>query len=125
MVRSKLNLLASISSLVQCFAAIAGSTREKTKMDITRPLLTDILVKYVLELRRTCPNYWWKTVLPAYCLFNKGPYDRKKKKNFNKQGGRGRILLGEHNIYPWVATYKFRYLRAPIVVGRLGDRRLW
>ena len=24
-------------------------------MDITRPLLIDILVKYVFELRRTCP----------------------------------------------------------------------
>ena len=21
--------------------------------------ITDILVEYVFELRRTCPNYWW------------------------------------------------------------------
>ena len=28
---------------------------------------TDILVKYVFELRRTCPNYQWKK---AYCHFN-------------------------------------------------------
>ena len=26
----------------------------------------DILMKYVFELRRTCPNYWWKKVLLAY-----------------------------------------------------------
>ena len=32
-VRSKINL----SSLIQCFTTIAGSIREKTKMDITRP----------------------------------------------------------------------------------------
>ena len=25
----------------------------------------DILVKYVFELKRTCPNDWWKKVLPA------------------------------------------------------------
>ena len=32
---------------------------------------TDILVKYVFELRRTCPiNYWRKKVLIAYCHFN-------------------------------------------------------
>ena len=30
----------------------------------------DILVKYVFELRRTCPNYQWKKVSPAYCHFN-------------------------------------------------------
>ena len=60
-----------MSSLIQCFAAITGSIGEKTKMDITRPPpLTDILVKYVFVLRRTCPNYWWKKVLPAYCHFN-------------------------------------------------------
>ena len=29
-------------------------------MDITRPPDTDILVKYVFELRRTWPNYWGK-----------------------------------------------------------------
>ena len=41
------------------------------KMDITRPPppLMDILVKYIFELRRTCPNYWWKKVLPAYRHF--------------------------------------------------------
>ena len=72
-VRSIDKLGASISSLMQCFAAIAGSIREKTKMDITRPPppLTDILEKYVFEFRRTSPNYWWKKVLPAYCHFNK------------------------------------------------------
>ena len=37
-VRSRYNkLVASMSSLMHCFAAIAGSIREKTKMDITRP----------------------------------------------------------------------------------------
>ena len=30
---------------------------------------TNILVKYGFELRRTCPNYWWKKVLTAYCHF--------------------------------------------------------
>ena len=46
---------------MQFFAAIAGSIGEQTKMDITRPPpLIDILVKYVFELRRTCPNYLWK-----------------------------------------------------------------
>ena len=30
------------------------------------PPLMDILVKYVFELKRTCPNYWWKKVLPVY-----------------------------------------------------------
>ena len=39
-------------------SAITGSIRVKTKMDITRPPLMDILVKYVFELRRACPNYW-------------------------------------------------------------------
>ena len=34
-------------------------TREKTKMDISPPD-TDIFVKYVFELRRTCTNYWRK-----------------------------------------------------------------
>ena len=32
--------------------------------------LTDILVKYVFELRITCPNFWWKKVLPVNCHFN-------------------------------------------------------
>ena len=35
------------------------------KMDITWPPDTDISVKFVFELRRTCPNYWRKKVLPA------------------------------------------------------------
>ena len=50
-------LLAGMLSLIQCFAVIAGCIKEKTKMDITRPPpphLTDIIVKYVFELRRTC-----------------------------------------------------------------------
>ena len=49
-------LVASMSSLMHCFPAIAGSIREKIKMDMTRPPLKDILVKYVFELRRTCPT---------------------------------------------------------------------
>jgi len=35
---------------MKCFSAIAGSIREKTKMDITRPPLMDILMKYVFVL---------------------------------------------------------------------------
>ena len=35
-------LVASMSSFIQCFAAVAGSLREKTKMDITRPPLNGI-----------------------------------------------------------------------------------
>ena len=35
-VRSINKLVGSMSSLMHCFAAIAGSIREKTKMDITR-----------------------------------------------------------------------------------------
>ena len=64
-----------MSSLMHCFAAIAGSIREKTKMGNTRPtvpptpLLTEI-VKYVFVLMGTCSNYCWKKVLPAYCHFN-------------------------------------------------------
>ena len=40
-------------------------------MDITSPPppFTDILVKNVFVLRRTCTNYWWKKVFPAYCHF--------------------------------------------------------
>ena len=68
-VQSINKLVASMLSLMPCFAAIAGSIGEKTKMDITRPPLTDILVKYAFVLRRTCPNYWWEKVLPAYCHF--------------------------------------------------------
>ena len=30
----------------------------------------DILVKYVFEIRRTCPNYRGTKVSPAYCHFN-------------------------------------------------------
>ena len=44
-VRSINNLEASMSSLMHRFAAIAGSIRTKTKMDITRPPLMDILLK--------------------------------------------------------------------------------
>jgi len=46
---------------MHCFAAIAGSIREKKQNWIIQgtPLM-DILVKYVFELKRTCPNYWWK-----------------------------------------------------------------
>ena len=64
-------LVASMSSLIQFFAAIVGSIREKQKWVLQGqgPLLTDILVRYVFELSRTCPNYWWKKVLPAYCHF--------------------------------------------------------
>ena len=37
----------------------AISRREKTKMIVHHgPPGMDILVKYVFELRRTCPNYW-------------------------------------------------------------------
>ena len=42
----------SISSLMYCFAAIAGSIREKTKWILQGPPLMDILVKYVFQLRR-------------------------------------------------------------------------
>ena len=44
-------LVASMSSVMHCFAAIAGIIREKTNMDITKPPppLMDILVKYVFE----------------------------------------------------------------------------
>jgi len=49
-VRSIYKLVASMSSLMKCFSAIAGSIREKTKMDITRPPLMDILMKYVFVL---------------------------------------------------------------------------
>ena len=39
-------------------------------MDITRPPLSGyLIVKYGFELRKTCPNYWRKKVLPAYCHF--------------------------------------------------------
>ena len=56
-------LLASMSTLINCFAAIAGSIRGKTNgyyniLDIIIDILDiiiDILVKYVYELRRTCP----------------------------------------------------------------------
>ena len=38
-----------MSSLLQSFATIAGCIREKTKKDIKRPPITDILVKYGLS----------------------------------------------------------------------------
>ena len=57
-----------MSSLMHWFSAIAGSIREKTKMDITRPPINGYLF-FVFQLRRTCTNYWLKKVLPAYCHF--------------------------------------------------------
>ena len=39
--RSINKLVASMSSWMHCFAAIAGSIGEKTKLDISRPPLTD------------------------------------------------------------------------------------
>ena len=56
-----------MTSLIQFFAAIAGSIREKN--DITRPLLNGYLSEIRFELRRKCSNYWWKKDLPAYCHF--------------------------------------------------------
>ena len=41
-------------------------------MDITRPPEHGYLSECVFELRRTCPNYKWKKVSPAYCHFNLG-----------------------------------------------------
>ena len=57
-VRSLNKLVASMSSLMHWFAATAGSIIEKNKNGY-----------YVFELRRTCLNYWWIKVLPAYCHF--------------------------------------------------------
>ena len=60
----------------------------------------DVLVKYVFEPRRTCPNYWWKKVIAAYYRFKK-----KKKKSWElllfqkkvptaiKFGGGGRAVM--------------------------------
>ena len=64
-------LVASMSSLGHWFVAIAGSIGEKNKNGYYKaPLpLTDTLVKYVFVLRKTCPSYWWKKVLQAYCHF--------------------------------------------------------
>ena len=58
-----------MSSLIQCFAAIAGSIREKTKMAITRPPLNGN--GYVSGVRFWAQEhtYWLKKVLPAYCYF--------------------------------------------------------
>ena len=53
-----------MSSFILCVAPIAkckGSLQYvggKKKLHITRPPLADILVKYVFELRKTCPNCW-------------------------------------------------------------------
>ena len=59
-----------MSSLIQCFAAIAGIIfREKTKNGYYKPPPPN---GYLSEIRcelRTCPNYWWIKVLPAYCHF--------------------------------------------------------
>ena len=53
-IRSINKLVASRSSLINGFAAIAGSIREKTIKDITRPSpLNGHVMKYVFELRRT------------------------------------------------------------------------
>ena len=51
MVKSQIvnKFIASMSSLIQCFAAIVGSIREKTKMDITR--LPPALNGYLSEIR--------------------------------------------------------------------------
>ena len=69
-IRSINKLVASMSSLMHGFAVIAGSIREKTIKDITRPSpLNGHVMKYVFELRRTFPNYWCKNVLPEYCHF--------------------------------------------------------
>ena len=55
-----------MSSLIQCFAAIAESIRKsKNEYHKATPL-----TKYVFEYRRTCPNYRRKKVLPKYCHFN-------------------------------------------------------
>ena len=50
-----------MSSLIECFAALAGSLREKTKMDITRPPpLNEYLSEIRFELRRTCPGGFYQ-----------------------------------------------------------------
>ena len=56
---------------MQCFAAIAGSIREKTKMDITRPLngyLSEIHT--FLSSREHVLTTGGKKVLTANCHFN-------------------------------------------------------
>ena len=67
----KLNkLVACMSSLIQCFAAISGTIREKHKWILQGLPLKDILVKYVFELRRKhVLSAGEKKVLPAYCHF--------------------------------------------------------
>ena len=57
-------LVARMSS----FKGLLGNNNKKTKREISNrkkqnwilhgPPDTGILVKYVFELRRTCPNYW-------------------------------------------------------------------
>ena len=66
-VRSINKLVARLSSLMHCFAAIVGSIGEN-KMDITRPPLNG----YLSEIRFCAQENmsWWKKVLPAYCHFN-------------------------------------------------------
>ena len=60
-----------MSSLMHCFAATAGSIREKTKMNITRPPLNGYLsVIRFLSQENMSYNYWWKKVSPAYIHFN-------------------------------------------------------
>ena len=99
-------------SRIQCFTAIAGSIREKIKMDITKgpPPLTDILVKYVFELRRTCPIYLWKKGLTAYSHFKVVNKGSNKKSNFlngraiKRGGGKGlreKNKLNFFYLFPW------------------------
>ena len=85
--------VASMSSLGHWFVAIAGSIGEKNKNGYYKaPLpLTDTLVKYVFVLRKTCPSYWWKKVLQAYCHFKRkgivchSPQHQKKRQKRKKQ----------------------------------------
>ena len=55
-VRSINKLVGSMSSLMHCFAVIAGSIREKTKMDITRLPLNGYLSEIRFEFRNVLSN---------------------------------------------------------------------
>jgi len=58
-VRSINKLVSSVSILMHCFAATAGSIREKTKMNITRPPLNGYLsvIRFLSqENSATCSN---------------------------------------------------------------------
>ena len=60
------------SKYVEFYITCCGNNIKYRKTTIgMRGGKTDILVKYFLELRRTCPNHWWSKVLPAYCHLNK------------------------------------------------------